>query len=94
MSPFFVLLLLHSACAWPETRYPEMGIQNMNPHTYGIPTITQDQLTLRFECGEPGYGEERVQASIDYNLCCKHHGTRCCAECKCQWAQYYEMASR
>ena len=89
-----LLLLLRPASSdWPETRYPEPDIKDMNPHTSGIPSVDRKELIVRYSCGEAGYGEDRVQASIDYTLCCRAMGRRCCMECKCQWALYYQMAS-
>ena len=91
---FLLLLLLRPASSdWPETRYPEPDIKDMNPHTSGIPSVDRKELIVRYSCGEAGYGEDRVQASIDYTLCCRAMGRRCCMECKCQWALYYQMAS-
>ena len=58
-----------------------------------IPTVTQQDLNVQEQCGLPGEGYDRVQASIDFTLCCKAMGKACCAECKCQWARYYELAS-
>ena len=60
----------------------------------GIPLVPPSALYINSPCGEAGYGTERVQASIDYVLCCRAMGTQCCQECKCQWAQYYEEATK
>ena len=58
-----------------------------------IPTADPTELEYAATCGNAGEGEERARATIDFVLCCHRTGDKCCFECKCQWARYWEMAS-
>ena len=74
--------------------HPAAGADAGPEFQKGIPLVPPSALYITSPCGEAGYGTERVQASIDYVLCCRAMGTQCCQECKCQWAQYYEEAMK
>ena len=99
--PFFSLLFLLLLLRPPGSLVrgqgfdPETGAPIINGVVQYAqePTIGPQELLVEDQCGLPGEGYDRVQASIDFTLCCKAMGHRCCAECKCQWALYYEMAS-